>query len=65
MTVETIAMFAGNVGAESRDNMRRKEVDHFFALFRGQKGTSGLPFPEGKDNSRGKMKVNPSFTQRP
>ena len=27
MTVETIAMFVGNVGAESRDNIRRKEVD--------------------------------------
>jgi len=25
MIVETIAMFAENVGAESRDNMRRKE----------------------------------------
>jgi len=27
MTVETIAMSAGNVGPESRDNIRRKEVD--------------------------------------
>jgi len=25
--VETIAMSVGNVGAESRDNIRRKEVD--------------------------------------
>jgi len=33
MTVETIAMFAGNVGPESRDNMRRKEDNLWLSTY--------------------------------
>ena len=53
------------VRKKSRWELLKEYLKTRLALWMGQKGTSGLHFPEGKDNSRGEMKVNPSFTQRP